>query len=62
MKENSRLKPLFMNVKKFKWNKKTQGLDDFRTEAAARYKQLTYTQKALYRAIAKEYFRKKKSG
>ena len=28
-KENSRLKPLFMNVKKFKWNKKTQGLDDF---------------------------------
>ena len=52
-----------MNVKKFKWNKKTQGLDDdFRTEAAARYKQLTYTQKALYRAIAKEYFRKKKSG
>jgi len=61
-KENSRLKPLFMNVKKFKWNKKTQGLDDFRTEAAARYKQLTYTQKALYRAIAKEYFRKKKSG
>lgn len=61
-KENSRLKPLFMNVKKFKWNKKTQGLDNFRTEAAARYKQLTYTQKALYRAIAKEYFRKKKSG
>ena len=51
-----------MNVKKVKWNKKTQALDDFRTEAAARYKQLTYTQKALYRAIAKEYFRKKKSG
>ena len=61
-KENSRLRPLFMNVKKVKWNKKTQALDDFRTEAAARYKQLTYTQKALYRAIAKEYFRKKKSG
>ena len=61
-KENSRLRPLFMNVKKFKWNNKSQTLDDFRTEASARYKQLTYTQKALYRAIAKEYFRKKKSG
>jgi len=55
-KENSRLRPIFINVKKFKT------LDDFRTEASARYKQLTYTQKALYRAIAKEYFRKKKSG
>ena len=61
-KENSRLRPLFMNVKKFKWNNKSQTLDDFRAEASARYKQLTYTQKALYRAIAKEYFRKKKSG
>jgi len=61
-KENSRLRPLFMNVKKFKWNNKSQTLDDFRKEASARYKQLTYTQKALYRAIAKEYFRKKKSG
>jgi len=61
-KENSRLRPLFMNVKKFKWNNKSQTLDDFRTEASARYKQLTYTQRALYRAIAKEYFRKKKSG
>ena len=61
-KENSRLRPLFMNNKKFKWNNKSQTLDDFRTEASARYKQLTYTQKALYRAIAKEYFRKKKSG
>ena len=61
-KENSRLRPIFMNVKKFKWNNKSQTLDDFRAEASARYKQLTYTQKALYRAIAKEYFRKKKSG
>jgi len=61
-KENSRLRPIFINVKKFKWNNKSQTLDDFRTEASARYKQLTYTQKALYRAIAKEYFRKKKSG
>jgi len=61
-KENSRLRPIFINVKKFKWNSKSQTLDDFRTEASARYKQLTYTQKALYRAIAKEYFRKKKSG
>jgi len=61
-KENSRLKPIFINVKKFKWNNKSQTLDVFRTEASARYKQLTYTQKALYRAIAKEYFRKKKSG
>ena len=51
-----------MNDKKFKWNNKSQTLDDFRTEASARYKQLTYTQRALYRAIAKEYFRKKKSG
>ena len=61
-KENSRLRPIFINVKKFKWNNKSQTLDDFRAEASARYKQLTYTQKALYRAIAKEYFRKKKSG
>ena len=61
-KENSRLRPIFINVKKFKWKNKSQTLDDFRAEASARYKQLTYTQKALYRAIAKEYFRKKKSG
>ena len=61
-KENSRLRPIFINVKKFKWNNKSQTLDVFRAEASARYKQLTYTQKALYRAIAKEYFRKKKSG
>ena len=61
-KENSRLRPIFINVKKFKWKNKSETLDDFRAEASARYKQLTYTQKALYRAIAKEYFRKKKSG
>jgi len=69
-KENSRLRPIFINVKKFKWNNnkkfkwnnKSETLDEFRAEASARYKQLTYTQKALYRAIAKEYFRKKKSG
>jgi len=61
-KENSRLRPLFMNDKK-KRHKKTQacskGIEGFRQEAVARYKQLTYTQRALYRAIAKEYFRKK---
>ena len=69
-KENSRLRPIFINVKKFKWNNnkkfkwnnKSETLDEFRAEASARYKELTYAQKALYRAIAKEYFRKKKSG
>ena len=56
--ESSSPKPIFMNNQK-KSHKKTQ--DNFHQEAAARYKQLTYTQKALYRAIAKEYFKKKRS-
>jgi len=40
-----------------KHTKKQSGIQQ---EALERYQKLSYTDKAIYRAIAKEYFRKKK--
>ena len=51
--ESSRLEPMYMT----KQTKKRSGIQQ---EAVERYQKLSYTDKAIYRAVAKEYFRKKK--
>jgi len=51
--ESSRLEPMYMK----KQTKKQSGIQQ---EAVERYQKLSYTDKAIYRAVAKEYFRKKK--
>ena len=51
--ESSRLEPIYMK----KHTKKQSGIQQ---EAVERYQKLSYTDKAIYRAVAKEYFRKKK--
>jgi len=43
-----------------KHTKKPQGPTGVQQEALERYQNLSYTDKAIYRAVAKEYFRKKK--
>jgi len=61
--ESSRLAPIYMKPKVYRKPQSTakcQGLEGFRREVKARYQKLSYTDKAIYRAIAKEYFRKKK--
>jgi len=57
-KENGKLKQLYANKNKMP-HKKTmasKGLESFQKEASVRYKQLSFAQKALYRAVGKEYF------
>ena len=51
--ESSRLEPMYMK----KQTKKQSGVQQ---EAVERYQKLSYTDKAIYRAVAKEYFRKRK--
>ena len=51
--ESSRLEPMYMT-------KQTKKRSRIQQEAVERYQKLSYTDKAIYRAVAKEYFRKKK--
>ena len=74
-KENGKLKQLFVDKGPHKETKAPQGLEgsdekpkppkgrlqDFQQEASNRYKQLSHAQKALYRAVGKEYFIRTKS-
>ena len=56
--ESSRLEPVYMK----KQTKEQSGEcpTGVQQEASERYQKLSYTDKAIYRAIGKEYFRKKK--
>ena len=56
--ESSRLEPIYM--KKHTKKQSEQGQTGVQQEASDRYQKLSYTEKAMYRAVAKEYFRKKK--
>ena len=56
--ESSRLEPMYM--KKYTKNQSGECPTGVQQEASERYKKLSYTDKAIYRAIGKEYFRKKK--
>ena len=55
--ESSRLEPIYM--KKHTKKQPGQGPTGVQQEAVERYQKLCYTDKAIYRAIGKEYFRKK---
>jgi hypothetical protein len=55
--ESSRLKLSYM--KKHSKKQSGQGPTGVQQEALERYQNLSYTDKAIYRAVAKEYFRKK---
>ena len=56
--ESSRLEPMYM--KKHTKNQSGECPTGVQQEASERYQKLSYTDKAIYRAIGKEYFRKKK--
>jgi len=56
--ESSRLEPVYM--KKQTNNQPGECPTGVQQEASERYQKLSYTDKAIYRAIGKEYFRKKK--
>ena len=73
-KENGKLKQLYVNKRPHKETKAPQGLEgsdekpkppkglqDFQKEASDRYGQLSHAEKALYRAVGKEYFIRTKS-
>lgn len=73
-KENGKLKQLFVRKRPHKETKAPQGLEgsdekpkppkglqDFQKEASDRYGQLSHAEKALYRAVGKEYFIRTKS-
>ena len=55
--ESSRLEPIYM--KNHTKKQSGQGPTGVQQEALERYQKLSYTDKAIYRAIGKEYFRKK---
>ena len=55
-KENGKLKQLYANKMPHKKTMASKGLESFQKEASVRYKQLSFAQKALYRAVGKEYF------
>ena len=55
-KENGKLKQLYVNKMPRKKTMASKGLESFQKEASVRYKQLSFAQKALYRAVGKEYF------
>ena len=57
--ESSRLEPVYM--KKQTKNQSGECPTGVQQEALERYQTLSYTDKAIYRAIGKEYFRKKRS-
>jgi len=56
--ESSRLELIYM--KKHTKKQSEQGQTGVQHEASDRYQKLSYTEKAIYRAVGKEYFRKKK--
>ena len=57
-KENGKLKQLYVNKRPHKKTRAsiTKGLENFQKEVSDRYRQLSFAQKALYRAVGKEYF------
>ena len=58
--ESSRLEPMYMKKHTKNQSGECPGPIGVQQEASERYKKLSYTDKAIYRAIGKEYFRKKK--
>ena len=57
-KENDKLKQLYVNKRPHKKTMASKGLESFQKEVSVRYKQLSLAQKALYKAVGKEYFRR----
>ena len=57
--ESSRLEPIYM--KKHTKKQPGQGPTGVQQEALERYQKLSYTDKAIYRAVAKQYFKKRLS-
>ena len=57
-KENDKLKQLYVNKRPHKKTMASKGLESFQKEASVKYKQLSLAQKALYKAVGKEYFRR----
>jgi len=55
-KENGKLKQLYVNKRPHKKTRAPKGLESFQKEVSNRYRQLSLAQKALYRAVGKEYF------
>ena len=55
-KENDKLKQLYVNKRPHKKIMASKGLESFQKEVSVRYKQLSLAQKALYKAVGKEYF------
>ena len=55
-KENDKLKQLYVNKRPHKKTMASKGLESFQKEVSVRYKQLSLAQKALYKAVGKEYF------
>ena len=55
-KENGKLKQLYVNERPHKKTRVSKGLENFQKEVSNRYRPLSLTQKALYRAVGKEYF------
>ena len=55
-KENDKLKQLYVNKRPHKQTMASKGLESFQKEVSVRYKQLSLAQKALYKAVGKEYF------
>ena len=58
-KENDKLKQLYVNKRpQYKKTRASKGLESFQKEVSVRYKQLSLAQKALYKAVGKEYFKR----
>ena len=58
-KEDGKLKQLYVNKRpQYKKTRASKGLESFQKEVSVRYKQLSLAQKALYKAVGKEYFRR----
>ena len=60
--KDGKLKQLFHYKRPHKKTRASKGLENFRKEASERYGRLTLAQKALYRAVGKEYFIKNRHG
>ena len=54
-KENDKLKQLYVNKRPHKKTMASKGLESFQKEVSVRYKRLSLAQKALYKAVGKEY-------
>ena len=61
-KENGKLKQLYVNKRPHKKTMASKGLESFQKEVSVRYKQLSLAQKALYKAVGKEYFIRRNHG